>query len=150
MKSLHISDFFGWTVQQAALLRAGKVDEIDREHLAEEIEDMGKSLQRELVSCLTILFYPSSQMAVSARISGKQLAWRYTIEEQRDQLTDHLEDNPSLRQKIPEAVARAYKYARTGAAKETGLARKIFPEKCPWSFEQALDHAFLPESNQPC
>ena len=31
---LHTADFFGWTAQQAALLRAGRIDEIDREHLA--------------------------------------------------------------------------------------------------------------------
>ncbi len=53
---LHAVDFFGWTAQQAARLRAGRIAEIDREHLAEEIEDMGRNLQRELVSRLTILF----------------------------------------------------------------------------------------------
>lgn len=141
--SLHTADFFGWTAQQAALLRAGRIDEIDREHLAEEIEDMGKSLQRELVSRLTILFIRLLKWQFQPGYRGNSR--RYTIEEQRDQLTDHLLDNPSMQQKIPQAVARAYKYARTGAARETGLDRKTFPDECPWSFEQALDKELWPE-----
>ena len=142
-ESLHTADFFGWTTQQAALLRAGKIDEIDREHLAEEIEDMGKSLQRELVSRLTILFIHLLKWQFQPGYRGN--SWRYTIEEQREQLADHLEDNPSLKQKTPQAVARAYKYARTGAARETGLDRKTFPVDCPWSFDQALDKELWPE-----
>jgi hypothetical protein len=126
-EELHTTDFIGWTAQQAALLREGKVDEIDREHLAEEIEDMGKSLQRELVSLLTILFIHLLKWQFQPGYRSN--SWRYTIEEQRDQLTDHLLDNPSLNQKIPQALTRGYKYARTGAAKETGLARKTFPEE---------------------
>jgi hypothetical protein len=142
-ENLHASDFFGWTAQQAELLRAGKIDEIDREHLAEEIEDMGKSLQREFVSRLTILLLHLLKWQFQSGYQGN--SWRYTIEEQRDQLADHLQDNPSLKQKIPQAVERAYKYARTGAAKETGLIKNTFPEDCPWSFKQVLDNEFWPE-----
>ncbi|XOF33259.1 MAG: DUF29 domain-containing protein [Candidatus Electrothrix sp. YB6] len=147
-EELHAADFFGWTTQQAGLLRAGRLAELDREHLAEEIEDMGRSLQRELVSRLTVLFIHLLKWQFQPGYQGN--SWRYTIEEQRDQIADHLQDNPSLRQKIPQAVERAYKYARTGAAKETGLPKSTFPEQCPWPCELALDHAFWPESNQPC
>jgi hypothetical protein len=139
---LHTADFFGWIMQQADLLRAGRLAEIDREHLAEEIEDMGRSLQRELVNRLTVLLLHLLKWQFQPGYQGN--SWRYTIEEQREQLRDHLQDNPSLKQKIPESVERAYKYARTGAAKETGLPKSTFPEICPWSFEQALDDAFWP------
>ena len=139
---LHTADFFGWIMQQAALLRAGRLTEIDREHLAEEIEDMGRSLQRELVNRLTVLLLHLLKWQFQPGYQGN--SWRYTIEEQREQLKDHLQDNPSLKQKVPESVERAYKYARTGAAKETGLPKSTFPEMCPWSFEQALDDEFWP------
>ena len=43
------------------------------------------------------------------------------------------------------ALLRAGKYARTGAARETGLDRNTFPNECPWLFEQALDNEFWPE-----
>ena len=139
---LHTADFFGWTNQQAALLRAGRIAEIDREHLAEEIEDMGKSLHRELLNRLTVLFLHLLKWQYQPGYQSN--SWRYTIEEQREQIADHLQDNPSLKQKLPESIERAYKYARTGAARETGLPKTTFPEICPWSFEQALDDEFWP------
>ncbi len=42
-----------WAKEQAALLRSGQLSALDIEHIAEEIEDVGKSEQRELVSRLT-------------------------------------------------------------------------------------------------
>ncbi len=139
---LHTADFFGWANQQAALLRAGRIAEIDREHLAEEIEDMGKSLHRELINRLTVLFLHLLKWQYQPGYQSN--SWRYTIEEQREQIADHLQDNPSLKQKLPESIERAYKYARTGAARETGLPKSTFPESCPWSFEQATDDEFWP------
>ena len=42
-RDLYDLDFFEWTRCNAALLRAGQLDQADLEHIAEEIEDMGKS-----------------------------------------------------------------------------------------------------------
>jgi predicted nucleic acid-binding Zn-ribbon protein len=139
---LHTADFFGWANQQAALLRAGRIAEIDREHLAEEIEDIGKSLYRELINRLTVLFLHLLKWQYQPGYQSN--SWRYTIEEQREQIADHLQDSPSLKQKLPESIERAYKYARTGAARETGLLKSTFPENCPWSFKQALADGFWP------
>ena len=52
---LYDQDFYAWTNEQAALLRAGRLSEADVEHIAEEIENMGKSEKRELVSRLRVL-----------------------------------------------------------------------------------------------
>ena len=41
-------DVVAWSIEQARLLRAGRFDEIDIEHIADEIEDVGKSEEREL------------------------------------------------------------------------------------------------------
>jgi hypothetical protein len=43
-------DVVAWANEQAALLRAGKLSDIDIAHIADEIEDVGKSEQRELAS----------------------------------------------------------------------------------------------------
>jgi len=37
------TDFYAWTQAQAAAIRAGAWDDVDRDHLAEEIEDVGKA-----------------------------------------------------------------------------------------------------------
>ncbi|MDR0781146.1 MAG: DUF29 domain-containing protein [Pseudomonadales bacterium] len=48
-------DVVAWAAEQAALLRAGKFSALDVEHLAEEIEDVGKSEQRELSNRMAVL-----------------------------------------------------------------------------------------------
>ncbi|WP_442753649.1 DUF29 domain-containing protein [Methylocystis sp. JAN1] len=47
---LYDDDFYAWANEQAALLRAGKFSGADIEHIAEEIESMGKTEKRELAA----------------------------------------------------------------------------------------------------
>ncbi len=49
------TDIVAWATEQATLLRSGKFSEIDFEKIAEEIEDVGKSEQRELASRMAVL-----------------------------------------------------------------------------------------------
>lgn len=42
-RSLYEQDFYAWSQQQAALLRAGRTGEADLENIAEEIESMGSA-----------------------------------------------------------------------------------------------------------
>ena len=62
----------------------------------------------------------------------------------RDDLTDHLADNPSLKAQVPEAVASAYRRAKREAAAETDLPVSIFPPDCPWPFDRLMDEGFWP------
>jgi hypothetical protein len=52
---LYERDFYAWANEQAALLRAGKIGEADIEHIAEEIESMGRTEKRKLISRFTVL-----------------------------------------------------------------------------------------------
>ena len=45
---LYDQDFAEWTRQNAELLRSGRASEADLEHIAEEIEDIGKRERRSL------------------------------------------------------------------------------------------------------
>lgn len=47
---LYDDDFYAWTHEQAELLRAGKFADADIEHIAQEIESMGKTEKRELIN----------------------------------------------------------------------------------------------------
>jgi hypothetical protein len=49
-RQLYDQDFYAWANEQAGLLRADRLSEADIEHIAEEIENLGKSEKRELVS----------------------------------------------------------------------------------------------------
>ena len=141
--TLYDQDFFAWANEQARLLRAGRLSEADIEHIAEEIESMGRTEKRELVNRLSVLLMHLLKWRFQP--SARGTSWRLTIEEQRDRLADHLLDNPSLKATLDASIASGYRLAILGAARETGLDRAVFPAACPWSFEQAMDPDFWPE-----
>jgi Domain of unknown function DUF29 len=66
MGTTYEQDVVAWASEQAALLRAGKLSAIDIEHIAEEIEDVGRSEQRELAQPHGCAVGPSAQVAISA------------------------------------------------------------------------------------
>ena len=141
--TLYDRDFFAWANEQAGLLRAGRLSEADIDHIAEEIESMGKTEKRELVSRLKVLLMHLLKWRFQP--TGRSTSWRLTIEEQRSEVVDHLADNPSLKAQLPETMASAYGNAILAAARETGLDRATFPTTCPWSYEQIVEPVFWPD-----
>lgn len=141
--SLYDSDFYAWANEQAALLRAGKLDSADIEHIAEEIESMGRSEKRELVNRLVVLLLHLLKWRHQAPLRGN--SWRLSIEEQRYRLAAHLRDNPSLKSSLGASVEDAYRLALIAAERETGISRQVFPTECPWSFAEMMDEGFWPE-----
>ncbi|MDT8278857.1 DUF29 domain-containing protein [Roseomonas mucosa] len=141
-QSLYDQDFYAWTQEQAGLLRAGKLSTADLEHIAEEIESMGKTEKRELVSRLTVLLLHLLKWQFQPVRQGA--SWRLSIATNRDALADHLDDNPSLRGVIEASIDTAYRRARRDAALETGLSENTFPAVCPWSFSQMMAEDFWP------
>lgn len=140
--TLYDQDFYAWANEQAALLRSGRLSEADIEHVAEEIETMGKTEKRELVSRLKILLMHLLKWQLQP--GGRSTSWRLTVMEQRREVVDHLADNPSLKAKLPETMDNAYGGAILAAARETNLDLGAFPPVCPWSFEQVMDLNFWP------
>ena len=140
--NLYERDFFAWANEQAALIRAGNLSAIDLEHIAEEIESMGKTEKRELVSRLTVLL--AHLLKWQYQPARRGMSWRATVRNQRRDLADHLDDNPSLKAKLPEAVAAAYERAIDQAAGETDIDPETFPPACPWLVGQILSADFWP------
>jgi hypothetical protein len=136
-------DFFEWTEEQARLLRAGELSDIDAINLAEEIESAGKSDRREVHSRLTVLL--THLLKWKFQPCARSNSWRSTIREQRARIELVLEDSPSFRPFVAEALARAFKTAREVASEETGLPEAGFPAECPFMPEQILAAKFLPE-----
>ncbi|RBP17326.1 uncharacterized protein DUF29 [Roseiarcus fermentans] len=135
MKTAYDSDFYAWAHEQAALLRSGRLAEADVEHIAEEIESLGRAEKRELVSRLTILLLHLLKWRFQPNLRGRSSS--LTIKEQRKEVLNHLADNPSLRAKTGEAMAAAYDVAILKAARETAMDEEEFPAACPWTFEEA-------------
>jgi hypothetical protein len=141
--TLYDTDFYAWTAEQAALLRAGRLSEADVENIAEEIESMGRSERRELVSRLTVLFVHLLKWRYQPGLRGR--SWQTTIERQRLDVQDHLADNPSLKSQLDEITLRVYQRARIDAEAETHLPRATFPQTCPFTFDDAMHPDFWPD-----
>ncbi|MBP2230648.1 hypothetical protein J2847_003953 [Azospirillum agricola] len=142
--NLYERDFYAWANEQAALLRAGKLDAADIAHIAEEIESMGRTEKRELVSRLTVLLLHLLKWRFQPDRRGN--SWRLSVEEQRYRIADHLDDNPSLKSKLDEAIESAYRLALIEVERETGMPRRGLPARCPWSFDQMVDDGFWPDA----
>jgi hypothetical protein len=141
-KIAYEADFYGWANEQAALLRDGRLNEADIENIAEEIESMGRSEKRELVSRLAVLL--THLLKWRYQPGGRGSSWRASIVLQRRALDRHLSDNPSLKPRLPQALADAYRDAVVIAGDETKLGETGFPQDSPWSFEDVQNPDFWP------
>ena len=143
MTTAYDADIVAWSREQAELLRAGRLSALDIEHIADEVEDVGKSEQRELASRMALLL--AHLLKWRDQPAGRSASWRTTIRIQRRSIERRLDRTPSLIASLTDAdwLGEAWDDALAQAAKETGLAS--FPDACPWSAEQILDPEFLPE-----
>lgn len=136
-------DFYGWSQEQADLLRAGHFNELDTENLLEQIEAMGRSEQRGLESHLKVLFQHLLKWKYQPARRGTN--WLLSIKEQRKLTQKRLRSNPSLKSKLPEILNDAYEVSILSTARETGIEETVFPKQCPWTFEQVISDEFFPE-----
>ncbi|MBS9440848.1 DUF29 domain-containing protein [Photorhabdus heterorhabditis] len=143
MTTRYDSDFYGWTQEQAGLLRSGNLSQLDTENLLEEIESMGNSQRNELESRLELLFLHLLKWQFQSERQGR--SWKLTIEEQRRKIARRFKRSPSLKSELSEMLFDAYGDAMIAAERETNIRRRVFPETCPWTFEQIMDENFWPE-----
>ena len=82
-------------------MRSGKLSEIDIEKIAEEIEDVGKSEQRELASRMTVLI--AHLLKWKYQPARRGTSWERTIKAQRKEVLYSLKESPSLKGKLSDA-----------------------------------------------
>lgn len=141
MPSLYESDFYAWTQQQIHLLKAQTWQNLDVQNLVEELADLGRRERQELRNRLGVLL--GHLLKWQFQPEHRSNSWLATIREQREQLNLLLEENPSLKPYLSEALDISYRLGLNIAVRETGLPYEAFPAECPYSFEDALDDAYL-------
>jgi len=94
MGTRYEQDVVAWANEQATLLRAGNLSAIDIKHIAEEIEDLGKSEQRELMSRMSVLL--THLLKWEFQPSRRSKSWQFTIRTQRKEVAYVLSEAPSL------------------------------------------------------
>ena len=144
LKSEYERDFYSWIHQNIALLKQGKLAEIDVDILIDELESMAKRDRRELISRLMILI--AHLLKWQFQPEKRSNRWQSSMDEQRIQIVRQLEDSPSLKNQLSEYIQQAYPDALKLAAKETKLSLKVFPQECPYSILKLLADDFYPNS----
>ena len=136
-KPLYHTDFVEWTADTAELLRQGRVAEADLEHIADEIEDLGKRDRRAVKSQLLRLL--KHQIKRTIQPDRGCASWRESITTSRDAIMDILADSPSLRRFPERDLTEVYRRAAAEARFETGLDSAALPEDCPHSLDELLE-----------
>ena len=133
-------DFYSWTQEQGALLRAGRLDKIDLENLAEEIESLGRNEFDKLVSFYRLVLLHMLKWEHQPNLRSR--SWAASIDIHRVHAQEVLDDNPGLKSRVDEALSRAYRGATLEAIRETGLRKSTFPETCPFTREEMLTRPY--------
>ncbi len=143
MATSYETDVIAWANEQAALLRSGNLSAIDIEHIAEEIEDVGKSEQRELASRMVVLL--SHLLKWKFQAGRRGASWQRTITVQRKDIAYELRHTPSLQGLLQDTewFDLVWSKAVVSAANQTGI--DDFPETCPWSEDEILSPRFFPD-----
>lgn len=143
ISSLYQRDFHLWTQENARLIREGRLQELDYEHLLEELDSMGSSERGQLKNRLRVLLAHLLKWQFQPRYRGR--SWAAAIEEQRLSIQDLLAENPSLQGWVQASMQKAYPLAVLTAVRETNLDKSIFSKICPYSMEQVLSIEYLPD-----
>jgi hypothetical protein len=140
-RCLYNSDLYAWSLEQARLLREGRLGEIDAENIAEEILDVGRTEYDKLESALRVLLM--HMLKWDYQPDRRTRSWENTIREQRYRAERQLRENPSLKPRLDDAVREGYRSARLEASSETDMDLDRFPESCPYGWEEIIGRQFV-------
>ncbi len=136
-------DFNLWIEQTIELLKSHRFEELDLEHLVDELESVAKRDKREILSRLDVILM--HLLKWRHQPNSRTASWQSSIQNNRKEIWRVIEDSPSLKSYPAEVLSKAYSSARKDAARETQLPPETFPIICPFSIEEALDDTFWPE-----
>src|SRR5712691_10143707 len=88
-------DFYSWLMEQARFVREGRWDALDRDNLAEEIESLGREQFNKLESALRVLLMHMLKWDHQPHLRSR--SWALSIEVQRAELKDVIDDSPGLK-----------------------------------------------------
>ena len=145
--SLHETDFFSWSMEQAALLKSGRLSEIDVDLLAEEVEDMGKEICNACFSFIRHILEHFLKLRYSA-FDHTENHWRIEIANFRIELDQRLTKSIANQIELDALYRQARRLAITGMREEKGFATRL-PALCPWTLDQVRDEDYWPDRETP-
>jgi hypothetical protein len=117
------ADYYGWIEDQVALLKAGRLSEID----------IGTRQYDHLENAARALIY--NLLKWDLQPDRRSPSMVLSIDAHRDQITLLVDRNPSLASDVPEALADAYLYATYDMMRDSDLAESVFAPECPYDWD---------------
>ena len=133
-------DLYGWVLEQVGLLRAGRLDEVDAENIAEELSDVGSEQYDKLESALEVLLM--HMLKWDHQPERPSRSWSLTIEEQRLRAEKQLRKNPGLKSRLGEAIEDGFRLGRVRAAREMNIEPEPLPASCPYDWQAIMHREF--------
>jgi hypothetical protein len=143
---LYEDDFALWAERQAAILRAGRFDELDLDNLIEEVEDLGRRERDMVESRLETILEHLLKLELS-HAGRPRRGWLVTVDKQRAQLARKL--STTLRNHLETTLPALYDGLRRPVGRQLendGLAPDALPALCPYSLDQLLDPDWYPDN----
>jgi hypothetical protein len=144
--TLYERDFAAWARQQAELLRDARFDQLDLEHLIEEIETLGRKEKHEAESRAELILVHLLKLAFSPA-SEPRRGWIRTVLIQRQALARIL--TATLRTHLSEHFPQIFARARRMAAIELetdAIEPDVLPAESPFTADEVLDTEWLPQN----
>jgi Domain of unknown function DUF29 len=137
---LYEEDFYVWTQRQAELLRARRFEDLDLEHLVEEVAELGDTKLSAVLNNARVVMEHLLKVQHSPAIDPRN-GWRATVLERRSRL--EVELTPRLAQVMEAELPRMYRRARRSASvsmRDHGEheAADALPEACPYTADQLI------------
>jgi hypothetical protein len=148
---LYDQDFQQWLEKTINQLEQKDFNNLDIDHLIEELKDLGKSDKNALKSNLVILLSHLLKLVIQADAPDTmKTSWYRSVIEHRERLLIQLENIPSLKSYLPTILNSSYPKSRKLAIKEGKLAafgipipnEDNYPLICPFSPEQILNEDY--------
>ena len=143
MNTLYDRDFNLWVDQTVNLLQTGEFNQLDLEHLIEEIQDMGSNRKDALESNLIRVLQHLLKWKYQPQ--RRSNSWKASITEHSLRINKMFKKSPSLKVYFEQVFSECYGDARLIASQETGLEISVFPVECPFEQVNVLNPQYLPE-----
>ena len=146
---LYDEDFYAWTQQQAQALREHFTGDnrLDVEHLAEEIEELGKSDLHAVESFIENVIEHLLKLDYSGWVEARN-HWRAEVDAFRASIERKI--TPRIRQQVETELDTLFDRARRAAARslhqrEPDFVRRL-PKGCPYDWEAIWHRDVLAEA----
>jgi hypothetical protein len=133
-KSLYDRDILLWVEDTVTKLRNRNFEDLDIENLIEEVESLGRSERRELLSRLTTLLEHLLKR-LYVELPENYRSWEITIRNQRIDIKQLLKETPSLKSIWQESFRNALEIALEKVMSEYEYVK--FPDQ--WQYSTDLE-----------